>query len=101
MKANYFKNSAGFTATVLLGLFPCSKNVSAENTDINKDTPPNVVFIISDDHRQDLMSCSGHEFIKTPSLDRLASEGIFFNYAFCCSGVCTPSRASFLTTMAM
>ncbi len=58
---------------------------------------PNIVFILSDDHRYDAMSCMGHPFIKTPNLDRLSREGIHFNNAFVTTSLCSPSRASFLT----
>lgn len=58
---------------------------------------PNVVFILSDDHRYDLMGFMGNPYIKTPVLDRMAREGAFFQNAFCTSPLCTPSRASFWT----
>lgn len=58
---------------------------------------PNIIFILTDDHRYDAMSCSGHPFIKTPHLDRLASEGVLFKNAFVTTSLCSPSRASFLT----
>lgn len=58
---------------------------------------PNVLFIIMDDMRWDLMRCAGHPFIKTPNLDRLATEGARFTNAFVCLSLCSPSRASFLT----
>jgi arylsulfatase A-like enzyme len=57
---------------------------------------PNVVIVISDDHRHDWM---GHKnkILQTPNLDRLAEQGWSFPNAFVCAGVCSPSRASFLT----
>jgi N-acetylglucosamine-6-sulfatase len=58
---------------------------------------PNIIFILSDDHRWDAMGNMGHPFIQTPSLDRLAQEGIRFNNAFVTTPLCSPSRASFLT----
>jgi arylsulfatase A-like enzyme len=59
--------------------------------------PPNIVFILSDDHRWDFLSCVGHPFVETPSLDRLADEGILFSNTFVTTSLCSPSRASFLT----
>ncbi len=61
-----------------------------------KTKRPNVVIVISDDHRHDWM---GHknELLQTPNLDRLAEEGWSFPNAFVNAGVCSPSRASFLT----
>ena len=58
---------------------------------------PNIIFILTDDHRWDAMSSMGHPFIKTPHLDRLAEEGILFENAFVTTSLCSPSRASFLT----
>ena len=57
----------------------------------------NVLFIISDQHRYDHMSCSGNKMLKTPNLDRLASEGVRFTNAFCTNPMCMPNRATLLT----
>ena len=61
------------------------------------DERPNVVFILTDDQRWDLMSCAGHPFLKTPNLDRLAAEGALFENMFVTTSLCSPSRASFLS----
>jgi len=58
---------------------------------------PNIVFILTDDHRHDALGCSGHPFLQTPNLDRLATEGVRFTNAFVTTSLCSPSRASFLT----
>ncbi len=58
---------------------------------------PNIIFILADDHRADHLGCTGHPFLKTPRLDRLASQGILFENAFVTTSLCSPSRASFLT----
>ena len=58
---------------------------------------PNIIFILTDDHRYDAMSCMNHPFIKTPNLDRLANEGVLFSNSFVTTSLCSPSRASFLT----
>lgn len=57
----------------------------------------NVLFIISDQHRYDHMSCSGNRKLKTPNLDRLANEGVQFTNAFCTHPMCMPNRATLLT----
>lgn len=61
------------------------------------DRPPNLVLILSDNHRADAMGCAGHPFVRTPHLDRLAREGVRFTNAFCTTPLCSPARASFLT----
>ncbi len=61
------------------------------------DRPPNIVFILSDDHRFDFAGYENHPVVETPSLDRLAREGVHFERAYVTSSLCSPSRASFLT----
>jgi arylsulfatase A-like enzyme len=58
---------------------------------------PNVVFILIDDLRWDELGCTGHPFLKTPNVDRIACEGALFRNFFATTPLCSPSRASFLT----
>jgi N-acetylglucosamine-6-sulfatase len=58
---------------------------------------PNILFILTDDHRADCMGVMGHPFLKTPAMDRIANEGVLFENAFVTTSLCSPSRASFLT----
>ena len=58
---------------------------------------PNIVLILTDDHRYDAMGFLGHPFLGTPHLDRLASEGAYFENAYVTTSLCSPSRASILT----
>ena len=58
---------------------------------------PNVIFIKTDDQRYDSLSMTGHPVTKTPNIDQLATEGVFFNQAFITSPICGPSRANFFT----
>jgi len=61
------------------------------------DERPNVVFILMDDLRFDELGCTGHPFVSTPHIDRLAREGALFTNAFATTPLCSPSRACFLT----
>jgi arylsulfatase A-like enzyme len=58
---------------------------------------PNILFIMSDDHAVQAMSCYGSKINKTPNLDRIANEGMRFDNCFCTNSICTPSRATILT----
>ena len=54
----------------------------------------NLLIIISDGHRRDVMRCVGHPIIKTPNLDKLAARGAVFENAYTPSPMCVPTRAS-------
>jgi N-acetylglucosamine-6-sulfatase len=58
---------------------------------------PNIVVILVDDMRWDEYGEAGHNYIKTPNIDRLAKEGASFVNAFAITPLCSPSRANFLT----
>jgi len=58
---------------------------------------PNIIFILADDLGWGDLRCYGNRRIKTPNLDRLARQGIRFAQFYVCSGVCSPSRAAFMT----
>ncbi len=58
---------------------------------------PNIIFIITDDHKADALSYLGHKYVKTPHMDQLAKKGIFFKNAFATTPICAASRASILT----
>src|SRR5690349_16727364 len=61
---------------------------------------PNIVFVISDDHRWDAVGAAGNPNIKTPNMDRLATEGLHFIEATIHNPQCTASRAAILTGLA-
>jgi arylsulfatase A-like enzyme len=58
---------------------------------------PNTVFILTDDQRWDTLGAAGNRIIRTPNLDRLASEGVLFTHSFDTTPVCYASRATLLT----
>lgn len=60
---------------------------------------PNIIFILTDDHRWDALGFAGNKIIQTPEMDRLASDGVFFENAFVTTPICAASRASILTGM--
>ena len=62
-----------------------------------KQHKPNIIFVISDDHSVPFLGCYGNIDIKTPNLDKFASEGMTFNRAYVTSPQSAPSRSSFFT----
>ncbi|MEZ6087373.1 MAG: sulfatase [Pirellulaceae bacterium] len=81
---------------LLCGLTACiglSRNLAA----VEAAERPNVVLVLCDDIRWNALSCAGHPHIKTPNIDSLASEGLYFENMFCTTSLCSPSRASILS----
>ena len=57
---------------------------------------PNFVFVLTDDHRYDVLGCTGNDIVKSPNIDKLAKDGVLFTNAHVTSAICTPSRVSML-----
>ncbi len=86
--------SCRFVALILLaGFF----SVLAPQRANAAETPPNFVVVLVDDLRWDELACTGHPFVRTPHIDRLAREGARFRGAFCTTPLCSPVRACLLT----
>jgi len=66
----------------------------AHSRDANR---PNILFLLTDDHRWDALGCMGNKVIRTPHLDRLAADGTLFLNNFCSTAICMASRASIFT----
>ncbi|MCY4266821.1 MAG: sulfatase [Flavobacteriaceae bacterium] len=64
---------------------------------VNPIDPPNILILMSDNHSADHLGCYGDPSVKTPHIDRLASEGVLFSNAFCAAPSCSPARAAMLT----
>jgi arylsulfatase A-like enzyme len=59
--------------------------------------PVNIVFIMTDDHTQQMMSCYDHRYMETPNLDRIAADGVRFTQSFVANSLSGPSRACLIT----
>lgn len=60
---------------------------------------PNIVWIITEDHSRDDLGCYGNRVVSTPSIDRLAAEGMRFTRAFSAAPSCAPTRSGLITGM--
>lgn len=58
---------------------------------------PNILFICTDQQRYDSLGCYGNAYVQTPTIDRLAAEGVLFEQCYVQNPVCGPSRASLVT----
>ncbi|MGC3971290.1 MAG: sulfatase-like hydrolase/transferase [Pirellulales bacterium] len=72
--------------------------VAAEQPSTASSAPKtNLVFIMTDNHGPWTLGCYGNRDVRTPHIDRLASEGTLFTHAYSSNAVCSPTRATFLT----
>ncbi|MCM8542410.1 MAG: sulfatase-like hydrolase/transferase, partial [Lentisphaeraceae bacterium] len=60
---------------------------------------PNIIYLMSDDQSPYTMGCYGNTDVKTPNLDRLASEGMVFDKHYVTTAICMSSRATAMTGM--
>jgi len=77
---------------MLLAVFACQSTP--------KPVQPNILYIMSDDHTAQAFGVYGSRLAAldpTPTIDRIAEEGMLFENCFCTNSICTPSRASILT----
>ena len=63
------------------------------------ETSPNILLIMTDQHRWDYLGCYGADFVDTPNIDRLADSGLRFANAFTNAPVCAPARIGLATGM--
>ncbi|HJZ90561.1 MAG TPA: sulfatase-like hydrolase/transferase, partial [Gemmataceae bacterium] len=61
------------------------------------DRRPNLVLLLTDDQRWDCLGVARHPLLKTPNIDRLATEGTYFRNTFVTTSICCVSRASYFT----
>jgi choline-sulfatase len=88
-----------FLLFVLMLIRPAESHLQsrAEPSEEADRDAPNIVIIIGDDLKGGALGIDGDPRMATPNLDRLASEGVRFDRAYCNSPLCTPSRQSFIT----
>ncbi len=64
---------------------------------MSKLKKPNIIFFFTDQQRWDTVGCYGQKLDVTPNLDRMAAEGVKFEYAFSCQPLCGPARSALQT----
>ena len=81
----------------MLALAAASAACASTSCKSDKAARPNIVFIMTDDHTAQMMSCYGSGNVRTPNLDRIAEDGLKFTNAFVANSLSGPSRACILT----
>ena len=63
----------------------------------SEERRPNILFFFADDQRHDTLGCAGHPIVETPTIDRLAANGVRFKNSFVTRSTCWASRTTILT----
>jgi N-sulfoglucosamine sulfohydrolase len=72
-------------------------SVSCTTNPEKSSVKPNILVLMSDNHYFEHLGCYGDNMVKTPTIDKIAEEGVRFTHAFCASPSCTPARGAMLT----
>jgi arylsulfatase A len=95
MKRRDFLKAAGFGAVTLA--LSCQKDTVQTATSAEGKKKPNIVYILADDLGYAEVGCYGQKKIRTPNIDKLASEGMRFTQHYSGNPVCAPSRCTLMT----
>lgn len=92
------RTAIALSLAILAALLPgCASIPPTEDSGRGETAPPNIVFIMSDDHAWQAISAYGSYRNRTPHIDRIAEQGVRFDRAFVTNSICAPSRAVILT----
>jgi len=93
MTRRVMKSVGGFLVLFSVGCGPAAGPDAPPRAQASR---PNLLFITTDDQRFDMLGVV-NPILETPTMDRLASEGVRFEHAFVTTPICAASRASLLT----
>ncbi|MFC1619608.1 sulfatase-like hydrolase/transferase [Candidatus Neomarinimicrobiota bacterium] len=71
--------------------------LSQAKSSVRQTKQPNIVLIMTDEHRRDCVGAYGAQTVRTPHLDRLAAQGVVFEQFYATSPLCAPTRAALAT----
>ena len=80
-----------------LGTLSVGRLLEAAGKTGKSEEKPNIVLLLTDDQRWDMLGCAGHPIIHTPNMDKLAGKGVRFKNVFVTTSICAASRASIFT----
>lgn len=78
---------------ILIGANSCAE----KKEEVGTPERPNILYIMTDDHAYQAISCYNGVLNRTPNIDRIANEGVIFTNSFVTNSICAPSRAVMLT----
>lgn len=96
-RRDFLANAAVATLAATAGASAKSRTSDGKRPELRKGRRPNVLLLMSDQHKRSCMGVSGDSVAVTPNLDRLAGESVRFTKAYCNNPTCAPSRASMMT----
>ncbi|NLS95309.1 MAG: sulfatase [Planctomycetaceae bacterium] len=85
-----------FSVTLLLCATACTATLARPCLAADAKRP-NIIMLLTDDQRWDTLGCMGNKIIKTPNVDRLASQGVVFDNVFVTTSICMTNRACIFT----
>jgi len=91
-RREFLSLAAGGSVAAAMSLAGCDGKLAALQAAPKRQ--PNIIMLVTDDHRADAMGCAGNPIIKTPNMDDLAANGVRFTNAFVTTSICASSRAS-------
>jgi len=95
--SRFFNNYFHLASISIMLFFPSSRSKAGILEKTKESRPPNIILIVTDDQRWDMLGCAGNSIIQTPNIDRMANEGVRFTHVFVTTPISAASRASIFT----
>lgn len=86
-----------FSSLAAMAVVPAAISSCVGADAASAERPLNIVYIMTDDHTAQMMSCYDTRYVETPNLDRIAADGVRFTNSFVANSLSGPSRACMLT----
>ncbi|MCF7955676.1 MAG: sulfatase-like hydrolase/transferase, partial [Phycisphaerae bacterium] len=90
-------NRTRFLVSIFVGVLGIAFIAGCADKEDKPAKRPNIIFLLTDDQRNDTLGCAGHPVVKTPNIDKLAGDGVRFENCFVTTAICAASRASIFT----